>query len=251
LILIIAAVVLSCVCGIGTLIFLQQAPDLQEIPLWKVGSEKETPAATATSVVVRPTATWTMPATATATPTPLPDPTATPTTAPTWTPAATATAMPTATVAPTATPTPTQEMGTPAPPVVGPSPTPFVCRDIYHMATVELAPGQTFSCSVSEEELTQLADDYPESPCNETAVQLDDGEIKVTCDLGIRMWATLRPVAEKCRVRLHVLGGTLGFRQIVEELIATQFHVIRYDSICVDSVVVDAGRITVTGHGIE
>jgi hypothetical protein len=154
---------------------------------------------------------------------------------------------PTATEAPTATPTP--EISAPRPPVVGPSPTPFVCRDIYHLATIELAPGQTFSCSVTEEELTKLANDYPESPCNETTITLEDGEIEVTCDIGIKMSATLRAIVEDCRIQLDVLRGTLGFRQIVQELISTQFDVIQYDDICVDSMVVDQGRITITGRG--
>ena len=117
------------------------------------------------------------------------------------------------------------------------------------MATIELAPGQAFSCSVTEEELTRLANDYPESPCSETAVELEDGEIEVTCHIGIKMSATLVAIAENCLNRLEVLGGTMGFRQIVQEIIRTQFDVIQYDTICVDSVVADDGQITVAGHG--
>ena len=97
--------------------------------------------------------------------------------------------------------------------------------------------------------MTDLANNYPESPCSETRFALDDGEIEVMCRMGVRMQATLAARAEDCRVTIKVLKGTLGFKQVVQELIGSQFNVIRYDSICVDQLNVDDGRLVVGGYG--
>jgi hypothetical protein len=129
-------------------------------------------------------------------------------------------------------------------------PTPFLCDSLYELVTIqELAPGQTFQCTIHQQELTDVANSYADSPCSQVRFELDDGEIEVECRMGVRMRATLAAQVENCRVAVRVLRGTLGFRQVVQELITTQFDVIRYDSICVDQVDVDDGQLTVSGYG--
>jgi hypothetical protein len=124
-----------------------------------------------------------------------------------------------------------------------------VCTGLQDLTTMNLAPGQRFECTVREKELTDLANSYEESPCSETRIALDDGMIEVACWMGIKMNATLQAWAEACRIELRVVKGTMGFAQAVEGLIASQFDVIRYDTICVDQLVVDDGKIYVAGYG--
>jgi hypothetical protein len=120
---------------------------------------------------------------------------------------------------------------------------------LYELANIQLAPGQTFQCTLQEQELTDLANSYPDSPCSQTRFTLDDGEIEMVCRMGLRMRATLGAKIEDCRIEIEVIRGTPGFKQIVQELIATQFDVIEYDTICIDRAEIDDGEILVGGHG--
>jgi hypothetical protein len=117
------------------------------------------------------------------------------------------------------------------------------------MANIQLAPGQPFRCTLNEQELTDLANHYPDSPCSETQFTLDDGQIEMVCRIGVQMRAVLETNVQDCRVEVEVVRGTVGFRGIVQELIATQFDVIRYDTICIDRAEIDGGTITVGGYG--
>jgi hypothetical protein len=117
------------------------------------------------------------------------------------------------------------------------------------MAGIQLVPGQTFQCTLQEQELTDLANNYPDSPCSKTGFTLDDGEIEMTCRIGITMRAFLGVSIKNCRIQIEVLRGTPAFKQIIQGLISTQFDVIQYDSICIDQVEIDGGEITVGGYG--
>jgi hypothetical protein len=117
------------------------------------------------------------------------------------------------------------------------------------LANIRLEPGQPFQCTIAEQELTDLANHYPDSPCSETRFALDDGQIEMVCRIGVRMRAVLETRIQDCRVEVVIVGGTVGFRGIVQELIATQFDVIRYDTICIDRSEIDNGTITVGGYG--
>ena len=112
-----------------------------------------------------------------------------------------------------------------------------------------LAPGQRFECTIREETFNELANSYAESPCSETRFTFDDGEIQVTCRMGLTMYATLEAQAKDCRLDLRVLSGTFGFKGIVQDLIATQFDAIQYDTICVEQVTVDDGEAYIAGQG--
>lgn len=230
------ALVLGCACSLGALFLLRQAGDLgwmQRVWPWAtqpVAAATATPAPSSTAL--SPSAT----VTATSTPSQVPTATALPTRTTTATAAPTRT--PTRTVVPTATP------------AAQASPTPFVCDSVYELAGItQLAPGQTFVCTLPQQELTDLANDYPDSPCSTARFTMDDGEITLECRMGLNMQATLSPAVKDCRVAIRVLSGTLGFRQIVQELINTQFNVIRYDSICVDRLDVEDGQLIVGGYG--
>jgi uridine kinase len=216
----------TCLCGLIALALLQRI-DTVRAPFARI---------TATAVPALETPTQASFATAT----PLP----------TWTPSPTSTYTPppaTSTSAPTATSTPLPATSTPALPET--TPTPIVCAGLDDMATLDPAPGQRFECTVRQETLTDLANDYEESPCSETLITLDDGKIEVACWMGIKMSATLEAWSEACRIELRVVKGTMGFTQAVESLIATYFDVIRYDTVCVDQLVIDDGEVYVAGYG--
>jgi hypothetical protein len=222
----------TCLCGLIALAMLRRIDTVREVILpWRAPSARIT--ATALPALATPTQA----------PTARPSPTHTPSPTSTYTPLpATPTPIPTATNAllPSATPPP-------ALPEV--TPTPFVCMGLDDLATMNLAPGQPFECTIQQEALTKLANNYEESPCNETLITLDNGKIEVACWMGIKMSATLEAWAETCRIELRVVKGTMGFTQLVQSLIATYLDVIRYDSVCVDEVAVDDGVIYVAGYG--
>jgi hypothetical protein len=245
------ALVLGCACSLGALFFLRQASDLGWVQdLWPFAAPTAAqPAAATATQPPAPAPTHTAVA---ALPSPTPSPTQEPTA--TAVPTRTATAVPTSTAPPPATATrtlkPTRTAAPTATKTTQAAPTPFVCDSLYELANIQkLAPGQTFQCTIQQQELTDLANNYPDSPCSEARFGFDDGEIDVVCRMGLRMQATLAPKLDDCRVAIVVLDGTPGFRRIVQELITTQFNVIRYDSICVDQIVIDDGQLTVGGYG--
>ncbi len=235
LVLIIASIAAcTCLCGLIALALLTRIDTVREVILpWRTPSAR----ITATALLTLATPTQAPVATATSTPTQPPSPTSTYTPLPaTSTPVSTATS----TLPPPATSTPARQVATP---------TPFVCTGLEDLATLDLAPGQRFECTVRQEALTDLANSYEESPCSETLITLDNGKIEVACWMGIKMNATLEVWSEACRIELRVVRGTMGFTQVVESMIATYFDVIRYETICVDQVVVDDGRIYIAGYG--
>jgi hypothetical protein len=232
--LIVGALTVGFGCTLGALFLLRQAGDL----VWR---RDDRPMAAVT--VTLPAATTTPPPAATATATRITS-TATPG-SPTSTP--TTVAAPTSTA--TATPTSTATTGNPSSPTRVP-PTPFVCDSVYTLADIELAPEQTFQCTLRQQELTDVANNYPDSPCSQMRITLDNGEIAAQCQRGIlQVRVDIAARTEACRVELEVVGGTAGFRQIIAELIKTQYDVIRYDSICVAQLDIDDGQLFVAGYG--
>jgi hypothetical protein len=114
---------------------------------------------------------------------------------------------------------------------------------------MQLVPGQPFECTIPEKTLTDLANSYEASPCSETNIALDDGEIRIDCRMGLVMSATLSARAQDCRLALQVTTGTFGFTGVVQGLIETQLDTIRYDEVCVEQVDVDNGNLTIAGTG--
>jgi hypothetical protein len=111
-----------------------------------------------------------------------------------------------------------------------------------------LAPGQAVRCSFDEDELNAQLAVQPEVPCQPATVALADGEVELTCQLGVALRATLTLDAADCRASVRVVGGTPGFTEIVEGLIEQYTDVVPYDEICVESVRVTEQAITVEGY---
>jgi hypothetical protein len=220
----------TCLCGLIALALLQRIGTVRDVIL-----PGRMPSARITATA--------LPATPTQLPTATPLPTLTPSPTSTYTPLpATSTPVPTATST-----LPPPATSTPALPAV--TPTPIVCTGLDDVATLDPVPGQHFECTVRQETLTDLANDYEESPCSETLITLDNGKIEVACWMGIKMSATLEAWSEACQIEIRVVKGTFGFTQVVEDLIATYFDVIRYDTVCVDQLVVDDGEVAIAGYG--
>ena len=114
---------------------------------------------------------------------------------------------------------------------------------------MKLATGQPFECTIRQEALTALANRYEQSPCNETYIWFDEDEIVVECRMGLTMSAAIEAQAQQCRITLRVLRGTFGFKGIVQELIASQLDVIRYDDVCVEQVTIGNGEAYIAGQG--
>ena len=177
-------------------------------------------------------------------PTPQPSPTRTqppalPTRTPTRTqvPSATTTPGPQATAAPTAT---SSLQGTP---------TPIVCEGIESAASLTLAPGQSFTCSVTDDELVDQIAKVPDLPCSDVQIAFDDGEIQVSCRMGIRLTAVGELSVQDCRATMAIVRGTPGFTQVVQTLLDQYAVLLPYDRVCVEEATVGDGVLTVSGYG--
>jgi hypothetical protein len=186
------------------------------------------------------------------TPTPLPSPTSTPrpvlpaptstrTQAPraTATPAATQTPALRATAAPTAT-RDSRPQGTP---------TPVVCDGIESLGSLTLVSGQSFTCSVSDQELVAEIAKVPDLPCSNVQVAFTDGEIQVSCRMGIRLSAVGEITVQNCQATMQVVRGTPGFTQVVQALLDQYASLAPYDRVCVEEATVGEGVLTVSGYG--
>jgi len=153
---------------------------------------------------------------------------------------------------PTSTPRPVTATPThtPSPTPVMPAPTltPIVCDDIEQIGALCIAPGQSFQCTVRQEQLSAQIAQQPNVPCSEVKVTLDDGQIAVSCRMGLRLSATGVVEIEDCRASIRVTRATMGFTQIVQELLDENMQLMPYDLICVEQVEIDDGQMTIAGH---
>jgi len=169
------------------------------------------------------------------TPTPQPSPTRTPTR--TQVPSATATPGVQVTAAPTVTGSP---QGTP---------TPIVCEGIESTASLTLAPGQSFTCSVTDDELVDQITKVPDLPCSDVQIAFDDGEIQVSCRIGIRLTAVGELSVQNCQATMAIVRGTPGFTQVVQTLLDQYAVLLPYDRVCVEEATAGDGVLTVSGYG--
>ena len=223
-IVLLACCVLACTVGVALVVFFGRPRPLPDV---------EWVSATPTRAVTvhAPTST------------PLPLATITPTLNPR--PQATATAIPEPTREARATPT-----TTPLPsPRASATPTPAVCDDLTALGQIVLAPGQAFVCTIDQDQLTEQLEERPENPCADTNVTFrDDGQVYVTCRMGLTLRATGSVEVGNCRMNLRVISGTFGFAQIVQRLIDENATLMPYDRICIDDAQVSEGQITIWGH---
>lgn len=182
----------------------------------------------------------------------VPVPTASPTLSPTLT--LVPTAQPSATSTTTALPEPTQTArvtSTPTALSVAPSATPtaVACNDLTTLGQIALAPGQAFVCTIDQGQLTEQLDARPENPCSSSSVTFDaDGQIHVTCRMGLTLRATVAVEVSDCRMNLHILSSTFGLGQLLQGLIDENQGLAPYDQVCIDDAEVSEGEITVRGH---
>jgi hypothetical protein len=114
---------------------------------------------------------------------------------------------------------------------------------------MSIAPGQRFDCTVSQEYLNQQVSRVPDLPCSDVNITLQDGLVKLSCRLGIKVSATLEVEAEACQLRLRVTKAPLGTAQMLQDVIDTQTAAIPYEAICVERATVGEGQIEVSGYG--
>jgi hypothetical protein len=154
------------------------------------------------------------------------------------------------TPAPTQTHTPrpsSTPVNTPAP-GLGATPTPVVCDDLDNIGQLTLVAGQQFACTISQEALTARLRQQPDLPCSEIGVALDDGEVRLTCQMGIRLNATGVVQVQDCRASVRIVRGTIGFTQVIQNLIDQNAGLVP-DAICVEEATVAHGEIAISGHG--
>ena len=177
-----------------------------------------------------------------ATPTALPAARATSTSLPTATRRSTR-LPPTPTSAPSRTPIATRRVDP------TPTPTPIVCDGLTTIGQLTLMPGQAFACTVSQEALNEQLRQQPDLPCSDVGVTLTDGEIRLVCQMGIRLTATGTVDVQDCRMSITIVKGTIGFTQVVQTLLDEGLLLVPYDKVCVEQATVGNGEIAVSGYG--
>jgi hypothetical protein len=224
-VIVLACAILACTLGVAGLLFARRGQTL-------VATSPTFTAPTRLATVPVPTQT------------PIPPPTATP--VPTVRPSATstATAVPEPTRTARATSTPTDLPARPSA-----TPTAVVCDDLAALGQIALAPGQAFICTIDQGQLTEELDSRPENPCSSTDVTFGaDGQIHVTCRIGLTLQAAAVVEVNDCRMNLRIVSSTFGFGQLIQGLIDENQELVPYDQICVDDAEVGQGEITVRGH---
>ncbi|MBN1642546.1 MAG: hypothetical protein JXA09_15030 [Anaerolineae bacterium] len=204
--------------------------------LWARLDRDASPGASATQRAVRIAT-----ATSTATPTTFPAPTetATPTRLPPSTPTRAApTLAATATPAPRATPTRTPRA----------TPTPVVCDSVADLVGITLAPGQAFRCAFGQDELDAQLAAQPNLPCRSASLDLVDGAVQFTCQVGFPLRASVALDAADCRASIRVVGGTPGFTQVVQQMIDQYMATAPHDQYCIERAAVTRDAVIVEGY---
>jgi hypothetical protein len=117
------------------------------------------------------------------------------------------------------------------------------------LGRIALAPGQAFVCTIDQDQLTEQLEERPENPCADTNVTFrNDGQVYVTCRMGLTLRATGIVEVSNCRMNLRVTSGTIGFAQLVQGLIDENEALMPYDRICIDEAEVSEGQVTIWGH---
>jgi hypothetical protein len=114
---------------------------------------------------------------------------------------------------------------------------------------MRIAPGQRFDCTISEEYLNQQVSQVPDLPCSDVNITLQDGLVKLSCRMAIRVNAAMEVEAEGCRLNLRVTKAPLGTARILQDLIDTQTAIVPYDAVCVEQATVGEGQIEISGYG--
>lgn len=110
-------------------------------------------------------------------------------------------------------------------------------------------PGQQFTCTIHEDDLTEQINRQPDIPCSNVNITFADDEVQLTCQMGIRLKAIGAVKAENCRMSIQIVRGTIGFTQVVQELLDENAQLVPYDVICVEEATIGDGEIEIKGYG--
>jgi hypothetical protein len=80
-------------------------------------------------------------------------------------------------------------------------------------------------------------------------VTLTDGEIRLVCQMGIKMTATGVVDVQDCHMVITIVKGTIGFAQVVQTLLDEGLLLVPYDKVCIEQATVGDGVIAMSGYG--
>ena len=163
---------------------------------------------------------------------------------------ATPTATPRPTLARTATPTRTPTpVPRPTATVIPGGPTPWVCTDLDQVKQIELARGQRFGCTFTQQQLTAKLAEVPDLPCSRAQVVVADGEITLICQVlfEVRISGVLK--TDGCQPSLEITSGPAGFIDALQSRADQELQRIAGESVCIDQIVIGDGQITIGGYG--
>jgi hypothetical protein len=129
------------------------------------------------------------------------------------------------------------------------APTPIVCDSLDQAQQMTILPGQRFSCAIGQQDLTDRINQQPDVPCTDVQVAFENGEIRLTCAMGIRLQAIGAAQVADCRLSIRIVRGTIGFTQVVQGLIDESAQLVPEELICVEEATVGDGVIEISGYG--
>jgi hypothetical protein len=117
------------------------------------------------------------------------------------------------------------------------------------LGQLTIVPGQQFACTIRQEDLTRRINQQPDIPCSDVSITMANGEVQVTCWLGVKLNATGVVRVGNCRMSIRIVRGTVGFTQVVQNLLDTNAQLVPYDAICVEQATIGDGEIAIRGYG--
>jgi hypothetical protein len=128
-------------------------------------------------------------------------------------------------------------------------PTPIVCEGLDQAAQLTISPGQRFSCTIGQQDLTAWINQQPDVPCTNVEITFAGGEVGLACSVGITLRAVGVVQVDNCRVSVRIVKGTIGFTQVVQGLIDQYAVLVPEDLICFEEVTVGDGVVEIRGYG--
>ena len=112
-----------------------------------------------------------------------------------------------------------------------------------------IIPGQQFECTIRQEDLSAKINQQPDIPCDDVSITMANDEVQVTCRMGIKLNAVGVVDVNDCRMSIRIVRGTIGFAQVVQNLLDANAQLVPYDVICVEQATVGDGTIAISGYG--
>jgi hypothetical protein len=112
-----------------------------------------------------------------------------------------------------------------------------------------IVPGQQFACTIYAADLSKRINQQPDIPCSDVSIAMADDEVQLTCRMGIRLNATGVVQVSDCRMSIQIVRGTIGFTQVVQDLLDQNAQLVPYDLICVEEATIGEGKVEISGYG--